>query len=662
MSFLDNPGIDHFSEASEESVIAVKSLFCQRNGFLAREENPDKGVDLDVELLLDKQVSGFKFAIQIKSIQKLNKIKEKGRQYLRYPFKTSRLGYLCRRKPGLGIIVLYDDHGKRLYYEYVEKIYSEVTNRKGDDSWKNNETVTITIDQRNSLDNGSIKDIFKTMTNRHLNFSSMYAEHSFNFDLPAFDTDGFRDPLTVLEKYGYVFFNKNQYQVIFNMISALPPKRIVDNYKILLLAAITHYEIGYYMEGDLYAQKCRAFIDKYSKEEKELLSLGRLSSDFFFGKIDRLTYRKSLEELKNSMKKGLNRTLLRLKILSLDVFESSGKGEDFLQRLGEETFSIWAEFDQSETDDTIRQYYLVEILSCVHQIGILAFVDVTTKISIHRNFLGEPPLAYRVAGAQAVYQLVTKPFELLATVSKFASESADDHLIAMVLYKKNFMFATFSVYYAIFCFHAGKGIDEIAETFQKNLFHIAYDELIHAYNLFVGMMNLSNAYRALTLCLEVNFLYSVLFKGNIKQDNFDKVIAIIKDLEGKLGVDEYKVLAESWLKEYVAGKQAYPSFEIPTDKMRMFAREIVASTGIPEDRIKNLVADMEFLKQAENKINRKYFDLLQNLTHTKRAETLYQEKPKYVIRCKSCGYQTRESSELDVLLEDLGIEHCYTCL
>ena len=49
MSFFDNPEIDLYSEASEESLNATRQYFCQRNGFLTREENPDKGVDLDVE-------------------------------------------------------------------------------------------------------------------------------------------------------------------------------------------------------------------------------------------------------------------------------------------------------------------------------------------------------------------------------------------------------------------------------------------------------------------------------------------------------------------------------------------------------------------------------------------------------------------------------------
>ena len=56
MGFYDNPIVDIYSKTSEESLIATKQVFLQKNGFLVREENPDKGVDLDVELLIDKMV------------------------------------------------------------------------------------------------------------------------------------------------------------------------------------------------------------------------------------------------------------------------------------------------------------------------------------------------------------------------------------------------------------------------------------------------------------------------------------------------------------------------------------------------------------------------------------------------------------------------------
>jgi hypothetical protein len=99
VAFNDSPEIDIYSKNSEESVLAVKQLLLQKSGFIVREENPDKGVDFDVELILNKQASGFKFAIQLKSVQKAKFLTKGEIQHVAFRIKTSRLGYLCRRSP-----------------------------------------------------------------------------------------------------------------------------------------------------------------------------------------------------------------------------------------------------------------------------------------------------------------------------------------------------------------------------------------------------------------------------------------------------------------------------------------------------------------------------------------------------------------------------------
>jgi hypothetical protein len=51
MAFTDSPEVDESSKRSEESVALVKSILSRRNRFINREENPNYGVDLDVELV-----------------------------------------------------------------------------------------------------------------------------------------------------------------------------------------------------------------------------------------------------------------------------------------------------------------------------------------------------------------------------------------------------------------------------------------------------------------------------------------------------------------------------------------------------------------------------------------------------------------------------------
>lgn len=67
MAFNDNPTVDDNSNKSEESVLKVRTVLSQKNGFISRGETPDYGVDLDIELVENKEATSQKFAAQIKS-------------------------------------------------------------------------------------------------------------------------------------------------------------------------------------------------------------------------------------------------------------------------------------------------------------------------------------------------------------------------------------------------------------------------------------------------------------------------------------------------------------------------------------------------------------------------------------------------------------------
>ena len=107
MSFYKNPKVDEYAKASEESVLAVRAIVCKRNGFIVREEVPDYGVDLEVEMIINADnATGKKFAIQIKSCQNISTVSKKKQKFVSYEFETSRLGYLSRRPPAYGLIII----------------------------------------------------------------------------------------------------------------------------------------------------------------------------------------------------------------------------------------------------------------------------------------------------------------------------------------------------------------------------------------------------------------------------------------------------------------------------------------------------------------------------------------------------------------------------
>ncbi|HET6254035.1 MAG TPA: DUF4365 domain-containing protein [Puia sp.] len=115
MAFFEDPQVDEASKRSDESVTALISIFSEENGFICRPVIPDTGVDFQVELIAEGRSRNSHFGVQLKSVRRLETIS--GGTMITYPFKTSRLGYLARQVPNLGMVVIYDYNSKECFYD-----------------------------------------------------------------------------------------------------------------------------------------------------------------------------------------------------------------------------------------------------------------------------------------------------------------------------------------------------------------------------------------------------------------------------------------------------------------------------------------------------------------------------------------------------------------
>lgn len=153
--------------------------------------------------------------------------------------------------------------------------------------------------------------------------------------------------------------------------------------------------------------------------------------------------------------------------------------------------------------------------------------------------------------------------------------------------------------------------------------------------------------------MEVNHLYSFINAQNIDDCVHKQITVDLERLEKDLNIESYKILTEDMLITLISKKEGHmydDYYSLSIEEKYQFANTIVQSIGLPSERINNLISEFNFMQKANEAINTKYFDTLQNLSHTKSKETLYKEVPRYIIRCKNCNYQTVESDNLDTLL------------
>jgi hypothetical protein len=331
MSFSDNPIVDIASKNSEESVNAVRSSFTLKNGFIRRKEDPDYGVDEDVELIIENQASSKKFAIQIKSVAKANFIENDGIKYITLQFKSLRLGYLCRRPPAYGIIIIYDDSTQISYYEYVEEICNRLNNRNNNDNWKEIDKPTIHIPITNILNHDSLEKIHQKMVDRHINNQFLLIAYGDKYNIPVYQDNitnhkiDFDNPQTIakfLSDNGLKLFNHNDLSIIYHLLSKLTIADILKSAELILLASITYCESGRFIDADYFLKKSEKIRD-FDNNQKNLWSFTRYKTDFALGNYEYKKYLSKLQDLTKTVSGSFNNIVLEINIIFIKLLISN---------------------------------------------------------------------------------------------------------------------------------------------------------------------------------------------------------------------------------------------------------------------------------------------------------------------------------------------------
>lgn len=290
MAFSDEPAVDDNAKKSEESVNAVKSLFTFRNGFISRVELPDYGVDFNVELISKESgASSRMFPVQIKSTGKIALVNRSGEKLIALSFKTSRLGYLCRRAPVCGIIVLYDDSTKICYFDYVDAIVARLTEEHGEIEWRQKESVTVHLPEQ-LLDETALQALHYRFSQAHARNQLMLLHHGPSFGLVAYPLNinstpplNFNDATQVsklLEEFGGLLYNKQDYGMLLDLIGRLPTLAVSTSKTILFLSALTYAQVGNVIEAEYYLTKCFRRMEDFDASSIELLEFARIRVAF----------------------------------------------------------------------------------------------------------------------------------------------------------------------------------------------------------------------------------------------------------------------------------------------------------------------------------------------------------------------------------------------
>lgn len=663
MSFYDDPIVDDNSKRSEESVNAVKSLFTRKNGFISREESPDYGVDLDVELIFEeKGASSKKFAIQIKSTSKVSIVTHENNPFLSLEFKTSRIGYLARREPAYGLIILYDEVESICYFDYVEDIVARLDEFESKAGWREQKTVSLLLPNQ-KITSEELKQIHKKFLIRHQNSHLLLHEHGQRFNIPILDRDdelpdhplNFNDPNQVaefLEKYGNFLFSEHEFRMILQMLTKLTNDRIQSSVKLIFLSLITYTQSGNVIEAEYYLRKSSRVIEQMSEEEKGIIEFSKIRIEFLKGNIDYPSFLLKFKDLSKQTHDIENQLTIDINVLYFEL-ASSVINEEMDFGLLQKIDGVFKKISEAEIHEEKRHLLKVYHSETQHMFGIQAFINFYNKYKIKTSLNIEIPVLQRAEQANLTISLTNAATVSVSDAYEFAKEKDLPLLKATAAHQlgKNFL----SLRLALLLIPKEDKLPQIDK--EVDVLYGRYHNLsLIAYNQFLEMYMFENAHEALTNAYEVQRLCLNLTNSMIGTLRQDEILMIIREIEAANDLIPFQSQVDSLSKihskDRPEGKSAL--FGASENEIVELAKGVLKGYELPEDRLPNIIHDLKMYKAFEERCQNPNIEFLQHLGHTTAFKTHYASPPTYILRHKTLKIETKPSSDIDYLLNEFS--------
>lgn len=646
-----NPKVDKSSERSEESVLYTRCFFNKTNGFIVREENPDYGVDLDVELIYEKSASRKKFAIQIKSSKQFKRKVLNNNSYIVLDFLTSRLGYLSRDL-GLGLIVVYEAGNNIAYYEYIENIIKQVDAFNKNKSWRNQEKVRIYIPEQNVLSNEKVKLLFSNFKQRHDKLEALINTHGSKFNIPFVNITGKKyfseeDIIVMLEDNGLLLYDNLMFEELFNTLSNIPHNRITSSPKLCLLAALVYSKIGKAIDSNSYLEYC--IRDKNTMLEfNDMIAFTKFCNDFLLGTDDIDTFISRLENIKK--KSTQEKWILTLKI-NISLLQLHKKiGERKIDKSLESAFlSIFEDIEKSKLSEKEKHLFNLFhvpafqefVLKIISEAILKEKLKETLGVNISRN--------ERKKNVIRFIELLNTPIKYIQSASEFSKKNDDILIKAHALHEfANCMFG------AIFNFTIHNyRLQDNENVDLDNLAH-AFSYCIDAHELFIKLSLFNNAYLCLTLAYEVNN-FTLHFFNRTKGFCDDlKLIEKIRNFEKELGKKEFQSVVDDYFKNRNAKFNSQTKLtELSDENILFLAESILDANNLPSSRLDNLVMEMRNRRFFEKYCDIEKYELLQTGTE---GSNMYLYPTSYKIFDKKNNLIIgKPSTDLEKLLLNIGL-------
>jgi len=661
MAFDDHPQVDEAAKRSEESVLFTKLVLSRKNGFISREETPDYGADLSVELISDREnATGYIFAVQIKSTENAKKVNVNNERYVSYSIATSRLGYLCRRIPGLGLIILYEHSNERCYFDYVENIVARISLVKGNENWKQQTEVTMHIPELNILSKREAVLIHENIKNKFLNHLALIDEHGADFGIENhFSMDSssednlpdIQNPLKLaswLDSNGLQLVHNQEFGLLSTLITNLRYEDIKKSNNLILLAAVGFVETGRYLDAELYVQNACLRIDEYSTEYQEIVQLLKLKADAYFG-------RKSLNEIHyelDNLIRNTNNTSIKLSLKAWHLRNSillMFENKSFDYNIFDEFSLYFEQVSAADFEDDVK--YVLFLTNCDSILGI--YLELLAKIQLKTSIQKRLGVIGQDASLFSEYRFVASIFEslmkLVEDAIKVAEETENEILKASANLRLVKYFWATILNTTISNESKKLSLEPAVEAEFKGLLYRA----VNATKTFETAGHAGEAYQALGVAYELTVLFEHIYGGSLPISS-SSIKTNISTFEREIGVQKkFQSITEKKIEQIKQISEIDSTQHIKklnNDSIDELAENLLFSLNLPPDRLPNIIKNIHNQRDFSLANKNSNLILLEQKSHMESQETMFAKPIKYKLYDKKSGLTSIEYSDVSELI------------
>ncbi len=653
MGFDDLPQVDGASINDDRAKKRLLLHFGRDAGFIAREQFNDMGCDYKVELI-ENGATNWSFDIQLKSVEKPKFVSDG--QFLSFPIKTSRFGYLTRNESVNGLLVVYDVGTELLYFDFLDLLYGRLMRERESDDWLANDEVNVHVPKENILDRESREMIHGKFLQRFRNLATMIRIHGGGYGLPVLGPVGpikravipsAADAVAELRSFGAMQLMQRDMRRVYELLEGLPENEIIADKELLLIALLAYCEVGRIADSMYY-------IDRVSKRyelkesERRMVSFISLKNELLLGDIDRATFVGRAKLLLPGA--GLSEELsLRLNLLYYQLSALQGL-EPLPERLVTEFEDLESMISKVE-GETQRMYIRAWNLDNLSIIAGHVRREDMNRLTVFKRFGMDMPTGLRQKSSDRSSWLFRLLHRQFAEIVGFSLRTGEFMLTAMVTLSHLRFWMGVEMDMLVF------GDGGISREKIRSEMHELIAIGLQTAQMLLELNRFRQAYLIQSMVLELLLISRQVYRfedGNDMDKIKEQMRTLERDLELPPFVSQMQPLIDKKLthspKETFGmhGMKGLNDTQIDT-----YARYVLESGCYPNAIRENLVHEMIACRTFSERAADDRYDLI--IIKPVDKKTAYAYPAQFFIRDKKTGIESLPGTDIKAVLESFGV-------